>query len=113
MNWWTRLWEVYGDDPTGCFANYKQQNDREWADDDPLVADLENTRPSPLHLLCKPLGDVADGGGAGDSGTDQVERPGVHDWQACPERHLAELELVELAFKLKDEIFLHCRVQRE
>jgi hypothetical protein len=34
VNWWTRLWEVYGDDPTGCFANYKQQNDREWADDD-------------------------------------------------------------------------------
>jgi hypothetical protein len=34
LNWWTRLWEVYGDDPTGCFANYKQENDREWADDD-------------------------------------------------------------------------------
>jgi hypothetical protein len=34
VNWWTQLWEVYGDDPTRCFANYKQQNDREWADDD-------------------------------------------------------------------------------
>ena len=34
VNWWTRLWEVYGEDPTGCFANYRRQNDREWADDD-------------------------------------------------------------------------------
>src|SRR5262249_19033917 len=34
VNWWTRLWEVYGDDPTGCFRNYRQQNDREWADED-------------------------------------------------------------------------------
>ena len=34
VNWWTRLWEVYGDDPNGCFADYRRQNDREWADDD-------------------------------------------------------------------------------
>ena len=34
VNWWTRLWEAYGEDRTGCFANYRQQNDREWADDD-------------------------------------------------------------------------------
>jgi hypothetical protein len=33
-NWWTRLWEVYGDDPTECFKDYRRQNDREWADDD-------------------------------------------------------------------------------
>ncbi|MGD9829602.1 MAG: ATP-binding protein [Hyphomicrobiaceae bacterium] len=34
VNWWTRLWEVYGDDPNGCFADYRRENDREWADDD-------------------------------------------------------------------------------
>jgi hypothetical protein len=34
VNWWTRLWEIYDDDPTGCFASYKRQKDREWADDD-------------------------------------------------------------------------------
>lgn len=34
VNWWTRFWEIYDDDPTGCFASYKRQKDREWADDD-------------------------------------------------------------------------------
>ena len=34
--WWTRLWEIYEDDPTGCFARARQNSSdgREWADDD-------------------------------------------------------------------------------
>jgi DNA helicase HerA-like ATPase len=33
--WWETLWQVYDEDPTGCFAKYKKDNDgREWADDD-------------------------------------------------------------------------------
>jgi Helicase HerA, central domain len=32
VNWWSRLWEIYDD--ASCFADYKRQNDREWADDD-------------------------------------------------------------------------------
>jgi hypothetical protein len=34
--WWTTLWEIYDDDPTGCFAAAKQSSSdgREWADDD-------------------------------------------------------------------------------
>jgi DNA helicase HerA-like ATPase len=31
-NWWENLWEIYNDDP--AFQNYRQQNGREWADDD-------------------------------------------------------------------------------
>ena len=31
-NWWDRCWEVY--DSAQCFAQYKQKNSREWADDD-------------------------------------------------------------------------------
>jgi hypothetical protein len=31
-NWWERCWEVY--DSAQCFAQYKQKNSREWADDD-------------------------------------------------------------------------------
>jgi hypothetical protein len=34
VNWWTRLWEVYGEDPTGHFEQYRQDNDREWAEED-------------------------------------------------------------------------------
>jgi DNA helicase HerA-like ATPase len=36
VNWWTRLWEIYDEDPTHCFANAKQSSSdgREWADDD-------------------------------------------------------------------------------
>jgi hypothetical protein len=49
-NWWESLWEIYGDDPTGCFANYRRDNDgREWADDDlkALLAILtRKTKPS-------------------------------------------------------------------
>lgn len=30
--WWERLWEIY--DKEQCFADYKQQKDKEWADDD-------------------------------------------------------------------------------
>lgn len=34
--WWSRLWEIYEDDPTGCFVKYRQKSSdgREWADDD-------------------------------------------------------------------------------
>lgn len=34
--WWTRLWEIYDDDPTQCFAQARQNSPdgREWADDD-------------------------------------------------------------------------------
>jgi hypothetical protein len=34
--WWAKLWEIYDDDPTGCFANARQDSSdgREWADDD-------------------------------------------------------------------------------
>ena len=34
VNWWTRLWEIYDEDPNECFENYKKKADREWADDD-------------------------------------------------------------------------------
>lgn len=34
VNWWTRFWEVYQEDPNGCFKKYREKNDREWADDD-------------------------------------------------------------------------------
>ena len=30
--WWERLWEIYDSDPV--FSNYKQKNQREWADED-------------------------------------------------------------------------------
>lgn len=34
--WWTRLWEIYDEDPTQCFAQARQSSPdgREWADDD-------------------------------------------------------------------------------
>jgi DNA helicase HerA-like ATPase len=31
-SWWENLWEIYNDNP--AFQNYRQQNGREWADDD-------------------------------------------------------------------------------
>lgn len=31
-SWWENLWEIYNDNPV--FQNYRQQNGREWADDD-------------------------------------------------------------------------------
>ncbi|MBD2169254.1 ATP-binding protein [Calothrix membranacea FACHB-236] len=31
-NWWESLWEIYESDP--AFTNYRQQNQREWADED-------------------------------------------------------------------------------
>lgn len=34
--WWSRLWEIYDNDPTQCFAQARQNSSdgREWADDD-------------------------------------------------------------------------------
>lgn len=34
FNWWSRLWEIYDEDPTGCFSAYRKEKDREWADPD-------------------------------------------------------------------------------
>ncbi|MBE9214462.1 DUF87 domain-containing protein [Plectonema cf. radiosum LEGE 06105] len=33
-NWWESLWDIYDNNDIEVFRNYKQQNDREWADDD-------------------------------------------------------------------------------
>ncbi|MEO1373592.1 MAG: DUF87 domain-containing protein [Cyanobacteria bacterium J06635_10] len=33
-NWWESLWDIYDSNDIEVFRNYKQQNDREWADDD-------------------------------------------------------------------------------
>ena len=33
-NWWESLWDIYENNDIEVFRNYKQQNDREWADDD-------------------------------------------------------------------------------
>jgi hypothetical protein len=35
VSWWETFWQVYDEDPTGCFAKYRSAHDgREWADDD-------------------------------------------------------------------------------
>ena len=41
--WWSRLWEVYDADPSGCFARARRgsSDGRDWADDD-LKAMLVN-----------------------------------------------------------------------
>ena len=34
-NWWERLWEIYAEDPSNTFADYRQSHEgREWADED-------------------------------------------------------------------------------
>ncbi|AFY58165.1 putative ATPase [Rivularia sp. PCC 7116] len=33
-NWWESLWDIYDSNDIEVFRNYRQQNDREWADDD-------------------------------------------------------------------------------
>ncbi|MBE9171382.1 DUF87 domain-containing protein [Pleurocapsales cyanobacterium LEGE 06147] len=33
-NWWENLWDIYDNDPTGTFAEYKRKKNHEWADED-------------------------------------------------------------------------------
>ena len=45
--WWQKFWEIYDQDPDGCFAAYQRDHDgRKWADDDLLALLTMLTRRS-------------------------------------------------------------------
>lgn len=55
QSWWDRLWNVYKADPTGCFQEYRDDNDgREWADADlqALLVMLTRSRTSGGSVDC-------------------------------------------------------------